>query len=593
MRHPRLAFQVRVPGYTCHDYSRQLTVAASISMIQHPITVYINWAAYDELSDNVELTEALAMRQLDELLRLRKSGVRFDYYLMDAFWYARDGGYRTWRKPHWPNGPDAWLEKCLANDVKPGLWVAGNSTHSHDPVAAWRDSLAADHNALCMFSGGFLNHFLESLHIWYERGVRMFKFDFMNFNAVTPALERTMLPSEIRAQNGAALLSGLKAFCQSHPEVVLLAYNGFEELPTQNITNAPYRKTVDTKWLEVFDSLYCGDPRPADVPTMNFWRSKDIYSDHMVRIYELNGFPLSRIDNSAFMVGTTGTCYYRKTAAWKGMLLLSLARGGWVNTYYGNLDLLGTEQAIWFAKLQSLYLGLQAHAHFFTFGELPGNVAPYGFAVEDGFGALYAVVNPTQMVASVALPSLAGMEGSRVLFSDVGYTPQLSAGYVTLGPEQVALVGVGKYASVYYGLGVQEDVSIPSSIEPLVPAHIQREEKVLMALVKAPSEGSLRIVFTQQDAFGVSRRTTGGAPPAGVSLGKMLSLSAWQNEHPVDVAINYDKAVWSGLSWAVGEVTLAGLVPGGDIVVRCSTVEQLPVELKVAFYHVTYEGEVE
>ena len=41
-------------------------------MITQPVSVYINGAAYDELSDNVELTEELAMQQLDELLRLLK-----------------------------------------------------------------------------------------------------------------------------------------------------------------------------------------------------------------------------------------------------------------------------------------------------------------------------------------------------------------------------------------------------------------------------------------------------------------------------------------------------------------------------------------
>ena len=39
-------------------------------MIPQPISVYDIWAAYDELTDKVELTEELAMRQLDELLRL-------------------------------------------------------------------------------------------------------------------------------------------------------------------------------------------------------------------------------------------------------------------------------------------------------------------------------------------------------------------------------------------------------------------------------------------------------------------------------------------------------------------------------------------
>jgi len=54
-------------------------------MVGKPVSIYINWAAYNELSDNVELTETPAMRQLSGLLRLRAAGVRFDYYLMDAF----------------------------------------------------------------------------------------------------------------------------------------------------------------------------------------------------------------------------------------------------------------------------------------------------------------------------------------------------------------------------------------------------------------------------------------------------------------------------------------------------------------------------
>ena len=46
-------------------------------MIEQPITVYDAWAAYDELTDTVELTEGLAVRQFAELLRLRRFGARF------------------------------------------------------------------------------------------------------------------------------------------------------------------------------------------------------------------------------------------------------------------------------------------------------------------------------------------------------------------------------------------------------------------------------------------------------------------------------------------------------------------------------------
>jgi len=80
-------------------------------VLDGPICIYDNWSAYDELSDTIELTEELALRQLDELLRLRRSVFRLDYYLMDAFWYDPHGGYRTSRKPHWRDCPERWLDR--------------------------------------------------------------------------------------------------------------------------------------------------------------------------------------------------------------------------------------------------------------------------------------------------------------------------------------------------------------------------------------------------------------------------------------------------------------------------------------------------
>src|SRR5579863_2079297 len=73
---------------------------------KQPVFVYNNWSAYDELSDKVVQTEELAMRELGEMIRLMKSGVHFDYYVMDAFWFDKMGGYRKWSPAHWPNGPD-------------------------------------------------------------------------------------------------------------------------------------------------------------------------------------------------------------------------------------------------------------------------------------------------------------------------------------------------------------------------------------------------------------------------------------------------------------------------------------------------------
>ena len=566
-------------------FSERIAYVMEERVINHPISIYINWAAYDELSDTVELTEALAMRQLAELLRLRNIGVRFDYYLMDAFWYAPAGAYRTWRKPHWPQGPDRWLDDCLNHGVKPGLWFSGNSLCKLEVAPEWADSLDENGRCMCLFHGGFLPHWMETVRLWYVRGVRAFKLDFFNLSAAPAIIRHRYLPSEIRARNIEALRQAmgiLRAQCQ---EIVFLGYNGFEEDETITRTDIPFRRTVDPRWLESFDSLYCGDPRPSDVPAMNFWRSKDVYSDHMVRVYEKNGFPLARIDNAGFMIGTTGTCYGRKTAAWQGMLILSLARGGWVNTYYGNLELLSQDEGAWFAKAQSLFFGLQSYGRFTLFGGMPGEGRPYGYVAEDTRGALITAVNPAQSTESVSLP---GVTEGRILFHDSGYAPGLSAGCLTLGSEQMAVVGTGFYQDAAFDLGRQDQVRIPSFIQALPAAFQASGHKELVAVVKAPEAGCMRIVLRQYDKNGKARRSSGGSPPNGITLGKLLGIEVDQEGNPVNVQILYDKAIWSGLSWAVGECPAGALRLGVPVRIRCFTKEPAEVTLTAEVYHTTY-----
>jgi hypothetical protein len=564
-------------------------------MLQKPIFIYDNWTAYDELADTIELTEALATYQLHQLLRLRTLGARFDYYLMDAFWFAPEGGYRTWRKPHWPDGPDRFLDACLRSGIKPGLWIGGNNLVGLKPLPEWENSLASpvdptqmNGGSMCMFQGGFLPHLLETLCMWYARGVRLFKFDFMNFNAATPALRRTMLPSEIRRANEAALISGLKELRASCPEVVLTGYNGFEEAETITNTSLPIRKTIGTHWLEAFDSMYCGDPRPADVPGANFWRSMDIYSDHMTRVYEQNGYPLQWIDNCSFMIGVAGSCYARGIQAWKGMLVLSLARGGWVNSYHGNLELLDEESGCWFARAQDLFFPIQHLGRVSTFGGIPSEEQPYGFLGQDSNGCLVTAVNPGQLPARLALP----VEGAgRILFTDAGFLPRLEGKEILLGGGQMAVAGFGKYASPAYDLGLEEDVRIPAAIELLSVEFSAESERVITAHLAPPASGRLRLVLHQLDPHGLAKRSSGGgSPPAGIPLDQILRLSASQDEKPVVVEIDYAKAIWSGLSWAVGEIDCTALQPGQEVQVRFESQETAPVRLEGKIYHVIVFG---
>ncbi|MGH9732971.1 MAG: hypothetical protein ACRD8A_00085 [Candidatus Acidiferrales bacterium] len=557
-----------------------------------PIWVYNDWSAYDELSDNIPLTEDLAMKELQEVLRLRKFGVHFDYYMMDAFWFAPDGGYRTWRKPNWPDGPDRWIQACRENHILPGMWFGSNELVKINPVPAWEDSLAANGWETSFSAGGFLPDLMNILQHWYDRGIRMFEFDFADFAAATPQQTKTLTADQIREKNEGAFRGALKKFRAKHPDIVLVAFNGFGGDLESTAGPFPFRNPIDLRWLEVFDSLYAGDPRPSDVPEMNFWRSMDIYSDHMVRRYEQSFVPLERIDPTSVMFGNTGTIYYRKTHAWKGELLLMASRGGWVNTIHGNLEYLTDEDVRWFARVQKIYAPLQAEGRTKTFGGIPGDVEPYGFGSVDVDGAIYTVMNPAQAVRTIEMPLLSRVQPplskGRVIFRDAGFLPSLQGNNITLGPGQLAAVGFGRYAAAEYDLGVQEDVHIPRSIAPVTANFSAAEKNAVEASIHPPREGDLRIIFQQRGMDGQVLRSWPGGPPNGTSMGKVLEISAKQGDKDLPVAISYDKKIWSGLSWGAGEIKHSDFASSDPITIRCSSAEKNPVRLDARVYVVEY-----
>lgn len=558
--------------------------------LQDPIVVYNNWSSYDELSDNVPLTEKLAMKELDELLRLRRLGVHFDYYMMDAFWFAKDGAYRTWRKSTWPDGPDRWLNKCRENGIRPGMWFGTNLLVQLDAAPEWQDSLNAKRSAMCFYKGGFLPHFVDTLQLWYNRGVRMFKFDFVDFGAAPPAEESSKSPEEIRRLNEAAFRVALTRFREKNPEAVLIAFNGFGGDLETTSSGFPFRQPIDLRWLNVFDSIYSGDPRPSDVPMMNFWRSQDLYGDHMVRRFLDSGVPLERTDATSVMYGTTGTVYYRKTGAWKSGLLMMLSRGGWVNTIHGNLELIDDAKGAWMARAFSRYLPLLALGRTKTFGGIPGEVEPYGFASLAAEGSLYTVVNPAQEVRSIELRQLSREQAApahgRILFRDVGFTPILDGSSIKLGPEQMAVIGFGKYARPEFDMGLEDEVVIPKSIEAIPGTFEAHGSNAVEGSIAAPARGTLRIVMQQRTPDGYIRRTWAGGPPNGENMGKVFRIEVSQEGRALPVRINYDKVIWSGLSWAVGEVS--GLEPGKPVTIRCTSAEKDPVKLDVKAYRIVY-----
>lgn len=562
---------------------------------RQPVFVYNNWSAYDELSDKVVQTEALAMRELGEILRLRNSGVQIDYYVMDAFWFDKMGGYRSWNHEHWPNGPDKWLKGCLSNKIRPGMWFSTNLIATHDgrflePVPEWADSVSTDPNILCLFEGGYLPHLAKTLQGWYDKGVRLFKFDFAYFEAVTPAAKDKFTPEEIKEKNKAAFREMLRNFRSRNPDVLITGYNGFGGEMENTFT--PFHKTVDHRWLEVFDTLYCGDPRFSDVPMMNIWRSQDNYSDHMVRQFEFNGLPLRRIDNCAFMIGTTGTCYYRAKHAWKGMLLLELARGGWMNVYHGNLELLDDADGRWFARAQGMYHELQRLDGIVSFGEIPGSGYPYGFRGVAPEGAVYTMVNPMQETQSFVDPwndeERSGRKGAvRMLYADGGYTPEIKDGFMLVGPEQLVVVGTGKYADPKYDLGRDETIKIPSMLVKPNIAFTGKGKNAIMSEtidMRMFPKWNMRILVQQFGADGNPVRSWGGSPPDGKKMDTLIQIRVVQAGKELPLYVAYDKMIWSGLSWGAAELRSGTFDPAAPVQIECYSAEKEELRLEARVY---------
>lgn len=556
-----------------------------------PLAFYNNWSAYDELSDNIPLTEELAMKELNELVRLKKNGVQIDYYVMDAFWFDQTGGYRVWHKERWPNGPDNWLNKCKENKIIPGMWFStndridnGNGGFFLDLIPEWKSSATTNPKALSLSEGGYLKHLMDTLQLWANKGVGVFKFDFARFGAASAETQRIYLPEEIEERNKKAFIDALKRFRLKNPDVLIIGYNGFGG--DMSNTYMPFRKLVDLRWLEVFDTMYCGDPRFSDVPAANIWRSQDIYSDHMVRQYELNGLPIYRIDNCGYMTGVAGTCYKRKKNAWKGMLIMEHARGGWVNVYHGNMELLSDTDAQWFAKTQKLYLSLQSGGIASTFGGMPGQRQPYGFMAKTNTGALCTVVNPSQEFAALELP--VRIKKSAVIYADGGFKPEITSDKVTLGPEQMAVVGIDEYADPKYNLGTDESINIPVAITPLEITTTQEGKNAIACRLRAIKSKDVRIFLQQIGGNGYPHRSSGGPPPNGKDMDTIIRIKVSQGGKPVEFLKEYNKKIWSGISWGAVIIQAEAINYQLPLDIECNSTETEELILKAEAYAVSY-----
>jgi len=532
------------------------------AQLASPVAVYSHSAATaGSVAQPVNETQAL--HEVDQLQRLKKAGMHFDYDLIDAAAFAPDGAYRTFRAAAWPNGPDAWIGKCLATRIRPGLRFGGNTLTAMQSAPAWTNSLTHDGHRLSLFEGGYLPDLVAAMQTWYDRGIRLFAFDSFDLSAATPAAAAKLTGDQIALRNAAALREAFASFHARNRDAVLM-------IAVEPGNHPDLARLAATG---VFTFVSTGAPRPSAVPEASPWRSVDIESDQAVRRFEQTGVPLAQIDSPGpFAGGNAGS----DMGPWKGAFLLSMARGGWLNTIHGDLALLQDADARWSARAQKLFLNLQQTGSMHSFGGSPGGSQPYGFAGASAHGSVYVVVNPGQSIASLALPACHAYKLSkdgRVQFRDAGFEPRLSGNSVTLGPGQMAVVGFGAFASSAFNFGVQQDVVIPHSIEPVDADFESTDSGALEASLDPPIEGVVRVVVRPRDAGSALANPKGTQP---------FTLEAMQYGRPIPVRLDSG----SGSQWVVGEIDVNDLTPGVPLKVTLEANSSTQTSLQASAYAV-------
>jgi len=570
------------------------TASAQLSA---PVTIYSHDSAYGQPFAGSAIGEQQAIRDLDELMRLRHNGVRTDYDLLEASWFVPQSAYRTLQIAGWPNGPGAWLARCKTAGIRPGVQIDGNAVPSQTVPAqipaAWNDSLDGDGRNLSLFEGGYLTDLMAAMQTWYDRGVRLFVFDSINLSVATPSSAAQLSPTEIVARNTAALRDALEAFRERNHEAVVLVSmmpGLHQHALAQSETPAGRAHPALAAALQFgsFTLASTGIPLPSTSPQANLWRAIDIESDESVRRLEQSGLSLAQIDSPGFTASGNADS---GMSAWKGAFLLSMARGGWVNSIHGDLALISQDDARWMARVQRLFLDLQDRGDMRSFGGPAGASTPYGFAGDSPHGPVYAVVNPGETEATLTLPALGGepvnMTDGRLLFRDAGFTPILNGNKVTLGPGQMALVGYGDYASSAFNFGIQQDVIIPRAVEIVDADFRSTDSGNLEASFNPPIDGVVRLILRP--------RPSSDQPPvsfnslsAGRNAMQAFTLDATQYGRPIPVRLDDSSKIERTMGWTVAEIDVNDLTPGVPLVVRFHSNSTSVASLEASAYAVEY-----
>lgn len=537
-----------------------------------PYSIYGTWGLHDELGDRVELSESLAAGALEQLIRWRDAfGVRTDYFLLDAFWFDPERGYRHFKKPHWPRGFEPLRDRILAAGIKPGLWFS--TTGLKLEVPAWRES-RAESGHYSLVDGPYADDLEASLlHAAEQWSVRFFKFDFVDFAASAPGSRRSRETTYALAVG--RFKQALRRLRERFPDVRIITHCGFARNPTCPPPGTPDWIGADPSLLEVADAVFSGDPHPFDLPQTAMTRHLDLYQDRQVWRLHREGFPLHRIEDHGALIATTNTAAYRGRSGFRRTHIGQLARGGQRDMFYGDPALLTDDDVRGLQRARAVYFDAFAAGLATSYvGEGEPGLAPWhGYLTGGGDAGLLYLVNPHWERRRVQL-DLPCLLDARTLFHDGPEPPSLYTQRdhlaLELGPEQMAVVGLGRYADERASFGPDTDPPTPAEIRLLNAAFRATPEGLEANVAPLPISGAeLLVVAEAQDVgpefvgparpYRFGQQTGQSGAPGESAAHELLRIRVIAgNREIVPSSRIPDGPVWAGISWVAARFAVSG-----------------------------------
>ena len=369
------------------------------SIKKNSLKIYCDWGLHDDLTEGDPiLTAEMTLKNIQDIAEFsKKSGVKFDYYLMDDFWFEMGMPYNQFKKETFPEGYEPIVAALKDADMKYGLWFDVNCIHAHLEGMEEYDT-KLNNGSLCFSCDEIAELMYQGIAKQIrECGLKMLKLDFAYFECFNPAHNHSTNFTESKEKAVKNFLRMIEKLKKIEPELIIVCYNGWTtSLDWIGSICDRNGYAISPYWTEYLDYLYCGDPRPSELVSEKLENSVVWYTDAMIRTFRESAMPFDAIDDHGTMLGGTATLYRLGTKMFRQGVILDVMRGSKKMHLYGDVSELNDADLAYFGKVEGVYDQMMAKGYETAFvGGDARKGEVYGYSADNGVEGYVILVNPT------------------------------------------------------------------------------------------------------------------------------------------------------------------------------------------------------